>query len=534
MNAVTPSLPPLPTTHPSVVAMLAHTARQHPTGSALVCGERRLDYAAYLASVATLAGELVALGAHGQRVATLLPNSIEACIAAFGVLAAGAQQVPLNPLLTARELCAILNDAEPLLLIVDATLEATVAPMIAAAGIRHTLVVGAGARRLDRELRADATLPPLPEPASLALLQYTGGTTGRPKGVELTHQAIAINVSQREALLPSRAGDRIICMMPLSHAYGMAMGLFLAAYCAGTLVILPRYQPAEVLATVAREHITVFPGSPTVFVGLMAHPDFAHTDWSSVRICYSGASALSAQTLRRWHAAVGAPVHEGYGLTETGPVLSFVPAGAAIRPGSVGVPVPLTRIEIVDIETGTCVLPSGERGEIRAHGPQCMVGYRQRPTETGAALRDGWLYTGDIGEFDADGWLYIRDRKKDLVIVGGYNVYPREVEEVLFQHPDVVEASVVGVDDDYRGATLASFVVPRDGARAVIEALAAHCAANLARYKVPAAIHLVEALPRTSANKPDRHALRARAVALAQAAHQRPPTPPDPPSARRR
>jgi long-chain acyl-CoA synthetase len=504
--------------------MLVHAAHRHPGRSALVCGQRRLDYAGYLAAVAALAQELEALGARGQRVATLLPNSIDACIAAFGTLAAGAQQVPLNPLLSARELGAILNDAEPLVLIVDASLETVAAPLTAPAGIRHRIVTGTAARRLDQGLHAGATLPPLPDPASLALLQYTGGTTGEAKGVDLTHRAIATNVSQREALLPSQDGDRIICMMPISHAYGMAMGLFLAAYCAGTLVILPHYQPAEVLATVERERITVFPGSPTVFVGLMAHPDFARTDWSSLRTCYSGASALSARTLQRWQDAVGCAVHEGYGQTEAGPVLSFAPAGAAVRPGSVGVPVPLTRIEIVDVETGTRVLPVGARGEIRARGPQCMTGYRRRPVETAAALRDGWLYTGDIGEFDADGWLYIRDRKKDLVIVGGYNVYPREVEEVLFQHPDVAEASVVGVDDDYRGETLAAFVVPRDGAQVSTDALTAHCAANLARYKLPSAFHLLDALPRTSVNKPDRQLLRARAASLAQAA-QNPPLP---------
>lgn len=506
--------------------MLAHAADRHPGRCALVCGERRLDYAGYLAAVATLAQELEALGARGQRVATLLPNSIDACVAAFGALAAGAQQVPLNPLLSARELGAILNDAEPLVLIVDAALEAVAAPLIAAAGIRHTIVTGTAARRLDHGFDTGATLPPWPDPAALALLQYTGGTTGEPKGVDLTHRAIATNVSQREALLPSQDGDRIICMMPISHAYGMAMGLFLAAYCAGTLVILPRYQPAEVLATVERERITVFPGSPTVFVGLMAHPDFARTDWSSLRTCYSGASALSAQTLQRWQDAVGCPVHEGYGQTEAGPVLSFAPVGAAVRPGSVGVPVPQTQIEIVDVETGTRVLPVGERGEIRARGPQCMAGYRKRPAETAAALRDGWLYTGDIGEFDADGWLFIRDRKKDLVIVGGYNVYPREVEEVLFQHPDVAEASVVGVDDDYRGETLAAFVVPRDGAHVSTDALAAHCAANLARYKLPSAFHLLDALPRTSVNKPDRQLLRARAASLARSAQHPPPTSP--------
>ena len=500
--------PALPRVHPTVVHMLADAAGREPRAEALVCGEQRLDYASYLAGVHGFAAELEALGARGARVATLLGNSIDACVAAFGVLAAGAQHVPLNPLYTPRELDFILRDAAPVALIVDEALAPALSGVAREVGVRHLIVVGPQARRLDRCSRPHGGLPPLPDPDSLALLQYTGGTTGRPKGVDLTHRSIAINVSQREALLPSRPGDRIVCMMPLSHAYGMAMGLFLAAYCAGTLVVLPRYVAEAVLDTVERERITVFPGSPTVFVGLLAHPRFAGTDWSSVHTCYSGAAPLSAQTLRRWRDAVGAPVYEGYGQTEAGPVLSFNPVCGPVKPGSVGIPVPQTDIEIVDTASGRTVLAPGERGEIRARGPQCMVGYRNRPGETADALRDGWLYTGDIGEFDADGYLFIRDRKKDMAIVGGYNVYPREVEEVLFLHPDVVDAAVVGVQDGYRGEALIAQVVLRPGALARSDALAAHCAANLARYKVPARVAIVDALPKTSANKTDKNAIR--------------------------
>ena len=502
----------LPRVHPTVVHMLDAAAREAPNGEALVFGARRVDYATYLASVAGFARELESLGARGERVATLIGNSIEACIAAFAALAAGAQHVPLNALLTMAELEPILVDAEPTVFVVDAALAAQAAPVARRAGVRHVIVVGAGERLLDAWPAGSVELPPLPEPDSLALLQYTGGTTGRSKGVDLAHRAIAVNVSQREALLPGRRGDRILMMMPLSHAYGMAMGLFLAAYCAGTLVILPRYQPDEVLAAVVRERIGVFPGSPTVFVGLMGHPAFAHTDWRGVHTCYSGASALPAPLLERWRDAVGAPVHEGYGLTEAGPVLSFNPVGGPIKPGSVGVAVPATEIEIVDVETGTQVLPAGERGEIRARGPQLMRGYRNRPEETAAALRDGWLYTGDIGELDADGYLYIRDRKKDMAIVGGYNVYPREVEDVLFAHPAVAEAAVVGVPDAYRGEVIVAHVVLRPGAAADADALVAWCRERLSKYKLPARVRFAESLPRTSVNKIDKAALRLLAL----------------------
>lgn len=507
----------MPRSWPTVVDMLQACAQAAPTTEALVCGDRRLDYARYLACVAGFAHELQGLGVQGGRVATLLGNSIEACVAAFAALAAGAQHVPLNALYTAHELEPILVDAAPDVLVVDAALAAMVTEVAQRAGVRHVIVVGAQARLLDgwpaQTLPPTQTLPPAPDPQALALLQYTGGTTGRAKGVDLSHHAIAINVAQREALLPGRRGDRILCMMPLSHAYGMAMGLFLAPYGAGTLVILPRYQPDEVLAAVPRERIGVFPGSPTVFIGLMAHPGFAHTDWRSVHTCYSGSAALPASTLERWQAAVGAPVFEGYGLTEAGPVLTFNPARGLSKPGSVGLPLPLTEIQIVDVDSGQQVLPAGQLGEIRARGPQCMRGYRGRPEETAIALRDGWLYTGDIGEIDADGYLHIRDRKKDMVIVGGYNVYPREVEEVLVSHPEVAEAAVVGAPDSYRGEVLVAYVVLRPAALADVPALQAFCSTRLARYKQPARLQLADTLPKTAVNKTDKTVLRRLAAA---------------------
>jgi long-chain acyl-CoA synthetase len=484
--------------------MLAAAAAARPDGEALVCGERRLDYAGYAGAVAAFASELEALGARGGRVATLVPNSIEACVAAFAALAAGAQHVPLNPLYTAHELGAILEDAAPAVLVADARLAVP-------AGAPNVIRVGPGARRLDPP--GHRTALPLPEPDSLALLQYTGGTTGRAKGVNLTHRAIATNVRQREGLLPTAMDDeRILCVMPVFHSYAMAMGLFLAASCRGALVILERYKPEDVLATVGRERISIFPGSPTLFTGLLGHPEFPGTDWSSVHTCYSGSAALPEETLRRWREAVGAPVYEGYGQTEAGPVLTFNPAHGVTKPGSVGIPAADTEIQIVDVATGRNVLPVGGRGEIRARGPQLMQGYRNRPAETADALRDGWLYTGDIGELDADGYLYIRDRKKDMVIVGGYNVYPREVEEVLCSHPAVAEAGVVGAPDAYRGERVLAYVALRPGADASAETLFDHCRERLARYKLPATIEVLDTLPKTTVNKLDKLALKARAA----------------------
>lgn len=502
------SAAPLAQAHPTVVHMLVAAAAQGPSVEALVDGERRLDHARYLACVAGFAHELLSLGAGGERVATLLGNSIEACVAAFGALAAGAQLVPLNPLLTASELEPILQDADVRVLVTHESLLPVAGPLARAAAIRYLIVVGATTRRLDDWRAGVIGLPALPRPDALALLQYTGGTTGRAKGVQLSHGAIAINVAQRETLLPGERGDRVLCVMPLSHAYGMAMGLFLAPNSVGTLVLLPRYHGDAVLAAVEREKIGVFPGSPTLFTALMAHAGFAGTDWSSVHTCYSGAAPLAAATLARWRDTVGVPIHEGYGMTEAGPVLAFNPLAGPVKPGSVGIAVPLTDIQIVDVRDGAQVLGTGEAGEIRARGPQCMQGYRNRPQETALALRDGWLYTGDIGRFDADGYLFIQDRKKDMAIVGGYNVYPREVEDVLFSHPDVVDAAVVGVPDAYRGEILVAHVVARKDAPHDPEPLLALCRERLAKYKLPARIRFTDALPKTPANKTDKTALR--------------------------
>jgi len=498
---------------PTVPHMLAHAVAVSPEREALVFEGRRLTYRRYADAVAMFAHELQAAGCAGERVATLLPNSIEACIGALAVLACGAQHVPLNPLYTARELGEILDDAAPRLLIVDAALAERAAPLAAKAGA-SVVVVGPSRRLLDDvEGVATGERPalPLPDPDALALLQYTGGTTGRSKGVNLTHRAIATNVAQREALLPIAPDrERVLCAMPLFHSYAMAMGLFLAVYSRASLVILPRYRPEEVLAIVARERISFFPGSPTIFTGLMAHPDFAATDWSTVHTCYSGSAALPEETLRRWRDAVGAPVYEGYGQTEAGPILSQNPLDAP-RAGTVGIALPDTEIEIVDTEAGERVLPIGERGEIRARGPQIMLGYRNLPDETARALRDGWLYTGDIGEFGVDGYLTIRDRKKDMLIVGGYNVYPREVEEVLLAHPAVQEAAVIGEPDAYRGEVPIAFLVLRAGSPRDIDGIARHCAGNLARYKLPGRFEVLDAMPRTTVNKIDKPALRARA-----------------------
>ena len=493
--------------------MLAEAAHAATDREAIVCGAERITYAQYLSNVAGLAHELLTLGAAGERVALVMGNSIDICVAMFAAHAAGAQLVPMNPIYTAREFAPMIADAAPLAIIYDSAVAATIEPLARSQAVAHLIPVGPDARRLIRLPTAPDKwgneLPePLPAPDGLATLQYTGGTTGRSKGVNLTHRTVSTNISQREALVPTRRGvERILCVMPLFHAYACAMCLHNAVYCQGTLVIVPRYQADVVFDLLVRERITALAGSPTVFTGLLASPRFATMDFPDLHVSYSGSAPLPESLLAQWEQATGAPVVEGYGQTESGPVISFNPLQGLRKPRSVGIAVPGTEIQIVDAATGHTVLGHGQIGEIRVRGPQLMSGYRGLPQESAAALRDGWLYTGDLGELDDAGYLYIRDRKNDLCLVSGYNVYPREVEEVLYLHPAVVEAAVIGVEDAYRGTRIRAYLVVSDPSVDQAE-LDRHCRANLAPYKVPREYVVLPSLPKTTVGKIDKKALR--------------------------
>jgi long-chain acyl-CoA synthetase len=470
---------------PTVVHMLADAAARTPDAEAVVCGADRLTYCEFARCVAGLARELVAKGVRGGRVALLMENSIDIVVAMFAAQAAGAQVVPLNPAYTSSELEPILRDADP-------------------------AVVLRGAQDAMRwrddaaSLLADDLLP---DPDSLAALQYTGGTTGRAKGVDLTHRATMVNIMQRDAILPTRPdSERILSVAPLYHVYAINMGLHLAVHARGTLVIMPRYDPVALLRLLRDERISVFAGNPRLFAELLAQPGLSAVG-GTLRLCVSGSAPLPAEVLQRWEAATGVPICEGYGQTEAGPVLSYNSPSQVRKPGSVGRALPDTELQIVDLETGVRVLPPGEAGEIRARGPQIMRGYRNRPEETAAALRDGWLYTGDIGELDDDDVLFIRGRRKEMVIVSGFNVYPREVEDVLHAHPAVHEAAVVGRPDARRGEALVAFVVPRDGG-VDVAAVGAFLAERLTRYKLPADIRMLSELPRTAVGKIDKQRLQ--------------------------
>lgn len=510
----------------TVIHTLKQAAGLSPQARAIQDGARGLSYAEFWQAVQSCAFGIAQMAQiAGSRVVLIAGNSLDSAVAIYAIQAAGAQLVPVNPAYTARELAEIVADAEPALILYEEG-QADLKGLLDNAGlagrpIGQTVQSWAGwmaGKGPDR-------LADLPAPDQLALLQYTGGTTGRPKGVNITHRQMAVNVAQREAALPTCGDDVILCVMPLFHVFASSMCLYLAARCHGLMVIQARYHPQTTLELIARYQVTCLPAGPTIIAGLMGHEDFARTDLSSLRAVYSGSAALPRAVLERWEALAGCPIYEGYGQSEAGPVLSYQYDGEARVPGTVGRALPDTEIQIVDVETGLLILAAGERGEIRARGPQIMSGYRNRPEETAAALRDGWLYTGDIGQLDETGLLTIQDRKKDMVISAGFNIYPREIEELLASHADIAEAAVIGQADDYRGEVLLAFLVARHSARLDLTRIEDFCRAGLAPYKIPARFMILDALPRTSVGKIDKPALKALAAANQQPGRPAAPKP---------
>lgn len=503
----------LPFVHPTVVHMLDAAAKRGGDRIALIFEGQRLTYRDYASSVARFARELQKATVPGDRIALICGNSLEMPIALFAVHAAGCQAVPVNPAYTARELTHILGDSEPAVVIHDAGLGEIIAPLVDELNIKSRIAVGSGGGRSLVQPTEEIDWPDFPAPDSLASLQYTGGTTGLSKGVNITHQQLSFNISQREAVWSTKVDEEIaLCVMPLFHVFASSTCLHLCVYCCGTMVIQPRFHPEAVLDAIEEYKATLLPVGATVFSALMAMESFPNRDFSSLRAAYSGAAALAEDVLRRWFDITGVPILEGFGQSEGGPVLTANSEDGPRIPGSVGPALPNTRIEIVDLDTGETVLPIGEVGEIRAAGPQIMSGYRNRPEETAQALRNGWLYTGDIGRLDEAGNLYITDRKKDMAIVNGYNVYPREIDEVLFAHPDIVEAASVGVPDTRKGEVIHAYVVWSGKHAGTEEKLLAYCREQLAPYKVPEKFHIVDELAKTTVGKIDRVALRKAAA----------------------
>jgi len=503
----------------SIVHALRSSVERYPERPALICRERALSYAELGRAVLAVAAELARREVAGQRVIVALPTSIEAVVAIFGALAAGAQVVPINPFFTRSELEIALRELDARSAICGSDARDKLAELAPRLGLSLLEFAVAPGRELSLDVEPGARsararwddLPPIAAEA-FAIGIFTGGTTGEPKAVEHSHASTFVSVLQHCTVWPVRFGDeRFLSAAPIFHIWGLFYATFVPLYAGGTLVIVPRYDVDEILDAIPAHRITVFGGGPApAYLGLLRSPRVASTDFSSLRYCLSGGSPCPHELHQRWRLATGCALLEGWGMSEAAPLCLTRPA--APKPMSVGRPVPETELEVVDLEQGTRRLGVGEAGEVRVRGPQLMAGYRSRSDATRDVLRDGWLYTGDIGHLDADGDLFLVDRKKDMIIVGGYNVYPRLVDEVLYRHPAIAEAATVGRADERLGEVLVAFVVLEAGAALDEAAFFEFCRGELVKYRRPVAVTFLPALPRTNARKVDKKALRALAA----------------------
>jgi long-chain acyl-CoA synthetase len=476
-----------------------------------------------------LAASLAALGiGKSDRVAIMLPNCPQYLIAAFAILRLGAVIVNINPSYTPREFLVVAVDSTPRVLM---TLDA-LAPMVQSLRTQTTIeqivvtsiaeyaASAAPPPRIDGTLSfADLLQPgsdtgpaPLPVITSddLAVLQYTGGTTGTPKGAMLTHGNIFANVVQTigwtNPMYILGGEERYLVVIPYFHIYAFSVCMMMGLWIGALQIIHPKYDPDAVLASIKQFRPTYFPAVPTVFVSLLNHPKVREHGLDQVRHYNSGGAPCPVDVLEAWERTIGRPLSEGYGLSETSPVTHSTPQLAARRPGTIGVPIPDTDMRVVDVETGTRELPVGEAGELCISGPQVMKGYWNKPDESARVLRpdeDGriWFHTGDIGTMDKDGFSRIVQRKKDMIIVDGFNVYPSEVEAILYTHPSVRLAAVIGVPDAYHGETVKACVAFKPGATATADELIAFCRTGLTDYKVPREIEIRDTLPMSAVGK---------------------------------
>lgn len=441
--------------------------------------------------VATVAGGLRAWGvATGDRVALMLPNGADFAAGLWGALRAGGTVVPVNPAYTAPERDHILTDSGARLLLASAAAQPLPEGVVSmTVGDLHGDPVDGGGMTSD-----------------CAVICYTSGTTGRPKGARLSHGNLLANLDALAdlPLLSMRPDDVLLGLLPFFHVFGLNVVLNAAARHGSTVVAVDRFSPRGTAATIADRRITVAYGAPPVFAALAAVG--GDVTMPALRAAVSGADALPVQTWQRFADQYGIEILEGYGLTETAPVLASNAGAPAARPGTVGVAVPGVELRLVD-PTGATVA-DGAVGEIQARGPNVFSGYHGRPEETADVLRDGWFSTGDLGSYDADGYLTIAGRLKEMVIVSGFNVYPREVEDALLSHPDVTEAAVLGMPDARTGERVRATVALRPGAAVTADGLLDHCRERLARYKLPTQLRIVDALPRLPTGKVARSLLR--------------------------
>jgi long-chain acyl-CoA synthetase len=498
--------------YPTILDALEAVAARTPDRAALICEERSLTFREHARAVAGLARRLAEFKVADERVAVLMSNCLEMPACVLGAMAAHAYVAPMNPNYSDRELEILLRDTAPRLILTHPQFEERARKFAGELG-SQTLVVGADDTLASWIAAGEGGIPrPLPSPDDDAMMFFTGGTTGVPKGAEHSHRTIMAFCRIESAFFTVARYDKEVSLTvaPMFHIFGHHHAVIHPIYMGSTHVLVKQYKPEIVLNQLSKHKVTLFAGGPsTVYAGLLACEAMKNADLSNLKVCLAGAAPCSEDLLRNWAQTTGCEITEGVGMSEGAPYANN-PTRGKKKLLSVGLVPPDTEINIVDLETGTRVLGLYERGEIRVRGPQMSRSYRNRPEETANTMRDGWVYTGDIGYFDDEGYLFVVDRKKELIISGGYNIYPREIDEVLNGHPDTLELATVGVKDSFRGEVPKVFVVLKPGRSVTSEELIAYCTDRLVDYKVPKFIEFMEALPKTGPGKIDKLKLKAR------------------------
>lgn len=503
----------------SLGQLLDQTVAKVPEHVAMIFAGREITYGLFGGLVNRFANALAKLGVQkGDRIAVMGPNCPQWEIAYFAILKLGAIVVQTSPMYLERELSFRMKDAGAAGIVVMDALYPRVKNVREETGLRFAVTFSFQGQKIEEEgvydfdtliAQAEAGPPQVEiDPAEdIAVLQYTGGTTGVSKGVMLTHRNLVANCYQILAwsIDTEFAKERVLTALPIFHVYGMSMCVNYAVAIGATQIIVPRFEVEEILQAIEHYRPTSFPGAPAMYIAINNHPRAAaYADaLAEIKHCISGSAPLPVEVAEQFKKFTKGRVDiaEGYGLSEASPVTHCNPLDRPSRPGSIGLPLPDTECAIMDLETGTKPLPPGEIGELCIRGPQVMKGYWNNPEETAIALRNGWLYTGDIAKMDEDGYFYIVDRKKDMILASGFNVYPREIEEVLYEHPKVKEAAVAGIPDPKRGETVKAYIVLQPGAEATEEEFIAYCRSKLAAYKVPRYVEFRDSLPRTAVGK---------------------------------
>ncbi len=524
---------------------LIRSTDQFPDKTALIFIDSKISYRQLEGMVNRFANALIDMGVKPRdRVAMLMPNMPQLVAATYAAWRAGAVVVMNNPLYTDKELEYQFNNSESTFLVTLDLLGPRMIALKPKTPIRHMVIAHIRdhlkfpKKQLLPIVAKDRHrhIPPTPgvyewldilkkypdrgpnvpvDFESLACLQYTGGTTGVSKGVMLTHANLVKNVQQTMAFFPgfNKGEHTLLGTLPFFHSFGLTTCMNVSIWMGWTDVLIPRPEPEALLQAIRRHKVNFFPAVPTMYVGILNHPKASQYDLTSIKGCFSGAAPLPVEVIKEFESKTRSQICEGYGLSETSPVVTSNPYGAVAKVGSVGLPVPDTDVKIVDLSDGQKEMRVGEAGEIIIKGPQVTSGYYKMPEETAIAIRDGWLYTGDIGNMDEDGYFYIVDRKKDIIIAGGYNIYPREIDEVLFEHPKILEACAVGIPDPYRGETVKAFVVLKPGQTMTEEEVIKYCQEKLARYKIPKTVEFMTSLPKSGVGKILRKELRALEMA---------------------